>query len=60
MEDLTGKITYDFIEDLYENEMKRGQTFSYDFGEILQAEIDKMNRQKEEWLKKQKEERSNS
>lgn len=60
MEDLTGKITYDFIEDLYENEMKRGQTFSLDFGEILQAEIDKMNRQKEEWLKKQKEERSDS
>lgn len=50
------KINYgwDFFEDIYENTLKKGETFSYDMGEIIQEELEKMKRQRDEWIKQQK------
>ena len=51
------KLNYgwDFFEDLYENTLKRGQTFSNEMGDVIQQELEKMYRQREEWLKRNKE-----
>lgn len=50
------KINYgwDFFEDIYENTLKKGETFSHDMGEIIQEELEKMKRQRDEWIKQQK------
>lgn len=56
------KINYgwDFFEDIYENTIKKGQTFSYEMGEEIQKELEKMCKQREEWLKnKQQEQEEN-
>lgn len=47
------KINYgwDFFEDIYENTLKKGETFSYDMGEEIKKELEKMYKQREEWLK---------
>lgn len=52
------KINYgwDFFENIYENVLKKGQTFSYDIGDEIKKELEKMCKQREEWLKKKKEE----
>ena len=51
------KLNYgwDFFEDLYENTLKKGQTFSNEMGDVIQQELEKMYRQREEWLKRNKE-----
>lgn len=46
---------WDFFEDMYENTLKKGQTFSYEMGEIIQKELQKMYKQREEWLKNKQE-----
>lgn len=50
------KINYgwDFFEDIYNETIRKGETFSYDMGEIIQEELEKMKRQRDEWLKQQK------
>ncbi len=55
------KINYgwDFFEDIYNETIRKGQTFSYDMGEIIQEELEKMKRQRDEWLKQQKKIRVN-
>ena len=52
------KINYgwDFFEDIYDETIKGGQTFSHDMGKIIQDELEKMKRQRDEWLKQQKKE----
>lgn len=50
------KINYgwDFFEDIYENTLKKGETFSHDMGEEIKKELEKMYKQRDEWLKQQK------
>lgn len=50
------KINYgwDFFEGIYNETIKGGQTFSHDMGKIIQDELEKMKRQRDEWLKQQK------
>lgn len=43
----------DFFENIYENTLRKGQSISPEMGEYIQQEIEKMNKQKEEWLKNQ-------
>lgn len=52
------KINYgwDFFEDIYNETIKGEQTFSHDMGKIIQDELEKMKRQRDEWLKQQKKE----
>ena len=47
---------WDFFEDIYNETIKGGQTFSHDLGKIIQDELEKMKRQRDEWLKQQKKE----
>lgn len=51
------KLNYgwDFFEDLYENTLKKGQTFSNEMSDVIQQELEKMYKQREEWLKRNKE-----
>ena len=42
---------WDFFEDIYENTLKKGETFSHDMGEEIKKELEKMYKQREEWLK---------
>ena len=53
---MENKINYnwDFFEDIYENTLRKGQTFSYEMGAIIQKELEKMYKQREEWLKNKK------
>jgi hypothetical protein len=44
-------LGWDFFEDIYEKVLKKGQTFSYDMGDVIQKELEKMQKQKEDWLK---------
>jgi len=46
---------YETTKNLYENVIQKGQTFSYDMGEIIQKELEKMKKQRDEWLKNKKE-----
>lgn len=50
------KINYgwDFFEGIYNETIRNGETFSHDMGEIIQEELEKMKRQRDEWLKQQK------
>lgn len=45
---------WDFFEDIYENTLKKGQTFSYEMGEHIKMELEKIYKQREEWLNKNK------
>lgn len=51
---------WDFFEDLYNNTLRQGQTFSSNMSELIQKEIDKMYKQRDEWLKEHSKEKSNS
>ena len=43
---------WDFFEDIYENTLKKGETFSHDMGEEIKKELEKMYKEHEEWLNK--------
>lgn len=45
------KYDYNFFEDIYKNSLQKGETFSKDMGKHIQEELEKMLKQKEEWLK---------
>lgn len=45
---------WDFFENIYENSIKKGETFSFEMGEHIKQELEKMKKQKEEWLKEKK------
>ena len=47
---------YETTKDIYENVIQKGETFSTDMGKIIQDELEKMKRQRDEWLKQQKKE----
>lgn len=44
-------LGWNFFEDIYENVLKKGQTFSHDMGDVIQKELEKMQKQKEDWIK---------
>ena len=46
------KLNYgwDYFEDVYENTLKKGQTFSNEMGEVIRQELEKMYKEREEWL----------
>lgn len=46
---------YETTKNLYEDVIQKGETFSYDMGEIIQKELEKMKKQRDEWLKNNKE-----
>lgn len=43
---------YKQFEDVYNNVMKKGVTFSKDMGDEIHKELEKMLKQREEWLKR--------
>lgn len=45
---------WDFFEDIYENTLKKGVTFSHDMGEIIKKELERIYKEREEWLKNKK------
>lgn len=47
---------WDFFEGIYNETIRNGETFSNDMGKIIQDELEKMKRQRDEWLKQQKKE----
>ena len=49
------KYDYNFFENIYKNSLQKGETFSKDMGKHIQEELEKMLKQKEEWLKHKKE-----
>ena len=53
------KYDFEYFENIYENVLKKGQTFSNDIGDEIKKELEKMCKQREEWLKKKKEEHEN-
>ena len=42
---------WDFFEGIYNETIRNGETFSHDMGKIIQDELEKMKRQRDEWLK---------
>ena len=46
---------WDFFEGIYNETIRNGETFSHDMGKIIQDELEKMKRQRDEWLKNNKE-----
>lgn len=46
---------WDFFENIYDNTIKKGETFSFDMGKEIQKELEKMKKQRDEWLKNNKE-----
>ena len=46
---------YETTKDIYEKEIQKGETFSNDMGKEIQKELEKMKRQRDEWLKNNKE-----
>jgi hypothetical protein len=44
-------LGWNFFEDIYENVLKKGKTFSDDMGDVIQKELEKMQKQKEGWIK---------
>ena len=42
---------YETTKNLYEDVIQKGETFSYDMGEIIQKELEKMKKQRDMWLK---------
>lgn len=50
------KYDFEYFENIYENVLKKGQTFSNDIGDEIKKELEKMCKQREEWLKKKQEE----
>ena len=46
---------YETTKDIYENVIQKGETFSIDIGKEIQKELEKMKKQRDEWLKNNKE-----
>ena len=46
---------YETVKNLYEDVIQKGETFSNDMGKEIQKELEKMKRQRDEWLKNNKE-----
>ena len=44
---------WDYFEGIYENVLKKQVTFSEEMGEKIKKEIEKMYKQRDEWLKNQ-------
>ena len=42
---------YETTKDIYENVIQKGETFSTDMGKEIQKELEKMKKQRDEWLK---------
>ena len=42
---------YETVKNLYEDVIQKGETFSIDMGKEIQKELEKMKRQRDEWLK---------
>lgn len=56
------KVNYDwdFFENIYDNVLKKGQTFSNEMGNTIQQELEKMYKEHEEWLNKQQENKNDT
>ena len=50
---------YETTKDIYENVIQKGETFSTDMGKIIQDELEKMKKQRDEWLKSNNNEETN-
>ena len=46
---------YGTVKNLYEDVIQKGETFSIDMGKEIQKELEKMKKQRDEWLKNNKE-----
>lgn len=46
---------YETTKYIYENVIQKGETFSNDMGKEIQKELEKMKKQRDEWLKNNKE-----
>ena len=46
---------YETVKNLYEDVTQKGETFSIDMGKEIQKELEKMKKQRDEWLKNNKE-----
>lgn len=46
---------YETVKKLYEDVIQKGETFSIDMGKEIQKELEKMKKQRDEWLKNNKE-----
>lgn len=46
---------YETVKNLYEDVIQKGETFSIDMGKEIQKELEKMKKQRDEWLKNNKE-----
>ena len=42
---------YETVKNLYEDVIQKGETFSIDMGKEIQKELEKMKKQRDEWLK---------
>ena len=50
---------YETTKDIYENVIQKGETFSIDMGKEIQKELEKMKKQRDEWLKSNNNEETN-
>ena len=42
---------WSFFENIYDNTLKKGETFSFEMGKEIQKELEKMQKQRDMWLK---------
>ena len=42
---------YETTKDIYEKVIQKGETFSIDIGKEIQKELEKMKKQRDEWVK---------
>ena len=50
---------YETIKDIYENVIKKGEIFSINIGKEIKKELEKMKKQRDEWLKSNNNEETN-
>ena len=50
---------YETTKDINENVIQKGETFSIDIGKEIQKELEKMKKQRDEWLKSNNNEETN-
>ena len=50
---------YETTKDIYENVIQKGETFLIDIGKEIQKELEKMKKQRDEWLKSNNNEETN-
>lgn len=48
---------YETAKNIYEDVIQKGETFSIDMGKEIQRELEKMKKQRDEWLKNNKKEK---